>query len=409
MISKRLYLVAAVAFIASAAVLTSSASAMRAIVYVTSCPSCSEQWGIDPFTPYILDLKSSLKRLGITEIEVRYLSPDQTQELDLLYQEFGVPKSMRGLQVVVDVDGKFLFVNFVPVELIIDFLARHSEEYPKLVVYRDLLRELYVVMDESRHIKECDIKNSISECIGDVGLLSSSTGSVLPLVVVGGLLDGINPCAFSLLLFFVSFIFAMSETSLERSRQKVLITGLVYIIGVYLAYLMIGLGLITIMPIAPFPHFIGKIAALLVIVLGAISLKDYFFHGKGPSLVISDSGVETVKSWMNKLTIPSAFIAGSLVGVFEFPCTGAIYIAITGILAQQAGFLQGFIYLLVYNVAFTFPLIVLCFFASRKFYYNEIIEYSSIKCSRSLDRQIKLAWALAIISLGSFLLFSGLV
>ena len=66
-----------------------------------------------------------------------------------------------------------------------------------------------------------------------------------------------------------------------------------------------------------------------------------------------------IARWMHKATTPSAFVAGLLVSTVEVPCTGGIYLAILGMLASKTSFMQGFTYLLVYNVTFVLPLIII--------------------------------------------------
>jgi cytochrome c biogenesis protein CcdA len=405
---RELYLTIGVVILCSMLVAACSASAKRVVVYVISCSSCPESFENDP-TPYITDLEVALNRIGIatTDIEVRYLSAVQTDELDLLYQNFGVPASMRGMQLTVSVDGRFLFVNFVPVEFITEFLTEYSEGYQTIVIYRDLLRDLYVTMDKTGHIKECSMQNSIAECFGDQGLSSSTLGSVLSLVIIGGLLDSINPCAFSILLFFIAFVFAMSKVSIEKTRGRVMVVGSVYIAGVYLAYLAIGLGLVTVFSFLPFSGLIGEIGALLIILLGVMDVRRVR-AGRGLLLGLSDSNRELITRWMDKLTIPSAFIAGALVSLFEFPCTGGIYFAILAMLSQRTTYLQGLAFLLVYNVAFVLPLVAICLFASRRFYSKEVLEFLSAKCPTSLKERIGLISGLAMIVLGIVLLFLNL-
>jgi cytochrome c biogenesis protein CcdA len=221
-------------------------------------------------------------------------------------------------------------------------------------------------------------------------------------------LDSINPCAFSILLFFIAFVFAMSKVSIEKTRSRVMVVGSVYIAGAYLAYLAIGLGLVTVFSFLPFSGLIGKIAALLIILLGVMDVRRVR-AGKGVLLGISDSNRELITRWMNKLTIPSAFIAGAMVSLFEFPCTGGIYFAILAMLSQRTTSLQGLAFLLVYNVAFVLPLVAICLFASRRFYSKEILEFLSAKCPTSLKERIGLISGLAMIMLGIILLFFSLV
>jgi cytochrome c biogenesis protein CcdA len=223
--------------------------------------------------------------------------------------------------------------------------------------------------------------------------------------VVSGLLDGINPCAFAVLIFFIAFLMIMSKVSFERTRRRVLLIGSIYITAVYFAYLMIGLGAIKIIAITPFPHLVAKIGALLLILLGAVNVKDYFWHGRGPSLRMATSQWVTVRKWMRKATVPSAFVTGLLVSLCEFPCTGGIYVFILGMLAQNATFAEGFVYLLIYNIAFVLPLVVILAFASRR----RVMEFSLERWQQRHGKVMRLLSGLAMTTLGVFLIASGFV
>ena len=235
----------------------------------------------------------------------------------------------------------------------------------------------------------------------DEDLSSIPFHSVLTLIVVSGLLDGINPCAFAVLLFFTAFLFITSRTSVEQTKRRLLLVGLIYILGVYIAYLVIGVGIVRTITITPFTHLVGKIGAVLVILLGVVNIKDYFWPGRGFSLSMSTSQWKTVRTWMRSSTILSAFVMGLIVSLFEFPCTGGIYFAILGMLAERTTFTQGFGYLLVYNVAFVLPLIVLLAFVSRR----RVMKFSLEQWQQRHGKRMRLLLGLVMISLGIFLLF----
>ena len=61
--------------------------------------------------------------------------------------------------------------------------------------------------------------------------------SLVP-VFLAGLLDGINPCVFSTLLFLIS-----SLTLAGRKRKEILIIGVFFTIAVFVTYYLVGLGL----------------------------------------------------------------------------------------------------------------------------------------------------------------------
>ena len=60
---------------------------------------------------------------------------------------------------------------------------------------------------------------------------------LLPAVLLTGLIDGINPCAMAILLFFITFLF-----TIRKRRAAIARMGLVYIACVYIVYFLVGLG-----------------------------------------------------------------------------------------------------------------------------------------------------------------------
>ena len=57
-------------------------------------------------------------------------------------------------------------------------------------------------------------------------------------IIGSGLVDGINPCAFAVIVFFVSFL-----TVYKYTRKEIIIVGTAYCAAVFAAYVLIGLGL----------------------------------------------------------------------------------------------------------------------------------------------------------------------
>src|SRR3989338_590586 len=102
--------------------------------------------------------------------------------------------------------------------------------------------------------------------------LSNSGQWLLPLIVFSAVIDSINPCAFSILLLTIAFLFSVGQL-----RSKILSIGGFYIAGIFLVYLLIGLGLLQALHLFSTPHFMSKIGAYLLIVLGAINILGELF------------------------------------------------------------------------------------------------------------------------------------
>lgn len=191
--------------------------------------------------------------------------------------------------------------------------------------------------------------------------LSNEGKWLLPLVIVSSLIDSINPCAFSILILTIAFLF-----SLGRLRSSVLEIGSCYILGIFLVYMLIGLGILQVLHLFDTPHFMAKVGASLLIALGLINLGNHFFPAFPVKLKIPHAAHNKIAGLMEKASLPSAFGLGGLVGLCEFPCTGGPYLMVLGLLHDQTMYATGLGYLMLYNVIFVLPLAIILLIASDK-------------------------------------------
>jgi len=183
---------------------------------------------------------------------------------------------------------------------------------------------------------------------------------LLPLLIVSALIDSINPCAFSILLLTVGFL-----VSLGAHRGRVLRIGGSYIAGLVLVYILIGLGILGTLHIFSTPHFMAKAGATLLLALGALNLVNFFFPAFPLKIRIPQAAHRAMARLMEKASLPSAFALGGLVGICEFPCTGGPYLMVLGLLHDQGTYLAGFGYLLLYNLIFILPLVLILLLTSE--------------------------------------------
>ncbi|OHB22848.1 MAG: hypothetical protein A2939_03510 [Parcubacteria group bacterium RIFCSPLOWO2_01_FULL_48_18] len=191
--------------------------------------------------------------------------------------------------------------------------------------------------------------------------LSNDGKWLLPLVGVSALIDSINPCAFSVLILTIAFLFSIGEL-----RSSILKIGSSYIAGIFLIYFLIGLGLLQTLHLFNTPHFMARVGAALLIVLGAINLINEFFPAFPIKLKIPNAAHHKMAKLMERGSMPTAFLLGGLVGLCEFPCTGGPYLMVLGLLHDQGTYLTGVGYLLLYNLIFILPLVIILTISSDK-------------------------------------------
>lgn len=218
---------------------------------------------------------------------------------------------------------------------------------------------------------------------------------LLPLVAVSALIDSINPCAFSILLLTIAFLF-----SIGKLRANILRIGGIYILGLFVAYFLIGLGILQALHIFNIPHFMGKLGALLLIALGGINVINEFFPAFPIKLKIPRAAHHQIAELTERASLPAAFFLGGLVGLCEFPCTGGPYLMVLGLLHDSQTYVRGFGYLLLYNLIFVLPLIVILAIASSKVLLEKVQAWQ-----RQESKPMRLWAGLAMIILG-ILIFS---
>ena len=192
--------------------------------------------------------------------------------------------------------------------------------------------------------------------------------SLLWAVITAGLLDSFNPCAIAVLLIFISLMLTF-----EKSRKTILVLGITYIFAVYLTYLLIGLGLLRAVHVFNIPQYFTQFIGWALILWGVWSLKDYFFPKLPLRLSISLSARHKIANYADKFTIPATLLMGFMVAVFGFPCTGGVYLATLALLASKATYFRGLLYLLLYNLMFVMPLIIIFVAASNRFIAEKLI------------------------------------
>jgi len=245
-----------------------------------------------------------------------------------------------------------------------------------------------------------------------------------PLAVIGaGLTDGINPCAFTVIVFFISFL------SLQGyKRTELIIIGLTFICAVFITYLAIGLGLFGFLYKLSGFWFISKIfnltVGILSIILGVLALYDFFKFkrtGQTEGLILQlpagiknqihsliglhyrkakESGGKVLRLHILRLAL-SALVVGFLVSILEAVCTGQVYLpTITFVLKASHLKLQALGYLVLYNIMFIVPLFIIFLFA--------LLGVTSEQFSKILKKHlstIKIVMAVLFFGLGVFLLW----
>lgn len=219
---------------------------------------------------------------------------------------------------------------------------------------------------------------------------------LLPLVIISSLIDSINPCAVSVLFLTIAFLF-----SLGKRREEIFRIGGAYIFGIFAVYLLIGLGILQVLHLFNTPHFMAKVGALVLIVWSGLNLINKFWPSFPIKLKIPSLAHSRLASLIHRATLPTAFGLGVLVGLCEFPCTGGPYLMVLGLLHDRSTYTSGFGYLILYNLVFVSPLLIILGLASQPQTHAQIKHWRAANAPRFelIGNLILLAIGIAILML----------
>lgn len=236
------------------------------------------------------------------------------------------------------------------------------------------------------------------------------------LAIIGaGLADGVNPCAFTVMVFFVSFL-----SFAGYSRRQMLMVGSVFILATYLAYLLIGIGALkairSLVEVGYLSRLFYRAIAGFSFIVGILNLYDFRVYQKTkdadkiviklPFLVKRKIQEVVRRDFIGKsdkaffALMAASFSCGILVSFLELFCTGQLYLpTIAYILRVENLRLGAIFYLLLYNLMFIMPLVavfILAFYGATSKSFEKI--------ARRNLAAVKLASAIIFFGLGAVLL-----
>jgi len=279
------------------------------------------------------------------------LSEAENQELKLKYAKvYGVSESEFDLYPMIFI-GKDAFTpsNTTPDSLLESMINYSQEERDKKLEEIDALDE-----DVSQRITERYDQFSIFVVLG------------------AGLIDGINPCAFVVLIFLVSYLYYVG-----RGRNEILIAGIFFAIGIFAAYLAMGTGLLGAVGYVESVSRVFQLVfypamAVFTGVLAILSVVDFYrmrYKNKKAILELSPGlkkkTHEIIRKNARAKTIwIASLVAGILVSFVEFMCTGQVYLPTIVYIINSSGVSgRALGFLMIYNLGFTVPIIAITLIA----------------------------------------------
>jgi hypothetical protein len=196
-------------------------------------------------------------------------------------------------------------------------------------------------------------------------------------ILAAGLIEGLNPCAFATLIFFISYL-----TMVGRKRKEIFWVGMGFAGTGFFTHLLLGLGLLNFVQRLSFLPLFSRIVYLITFLfalsLGILSLYDYIQLKRGrPSKMklqvpnfLKKRIHQTIRKTSGNLEadgegqsvrlLIAAIIIGFVVTLLQFTCTSQVYLP-TILFVTNIPSLRGsaVFYLILYNLIYVAPLLVI--------------------------------------------------
>ncbi|MEZ0386001.1 MAG: HEAT repeat domain-containing protein [Verrucomicrobium sp.] len=281
---------------------------------------------------------------GMQVVEHNIRQPDAVLLYEVLSQRFSVPPADRLKTPAVFLQSGALVTD--------------------AITYRDLVTSILEVLAAGE--TEVWHQTQTEELAQAKAGVEKRVQTLQPAVIFfAGLLDGVNPCAFATIIFLLSYLQVAKRTS-----REILMVGTAFILGVFLTYFVLGLGLVEVVSRLTALQVLGTIVnwilSLGCLVVAVLSWRDARLASQGrlkemtlqlPGFLKDRiRGVIRTGTRVNRFVL-AAFGAGVVISVLELACTGQVYLP-TIVYAMNTGTANARGFLLLYNLAFIMPLII---------------------------------------------------
>lgn len=310
--------------------------------YQKGCPKCDR---VNALLKYFI---KKHPRLNIKEVDLN--TPDGKRLNETLSNRIDLPVEKRLIAPIIFIGNDYL----PPDEITESKVEALIQKYSVGVSEGDSKISSSPTPEE---IKKAE--GSMVERFKSIGILT---------ILSAGLIDGINPCAFATLIFFISYL-----TFVGRTRREILWVGIGFSGAVFATYLLIGLGILRFVQHLSFLPVFSRIVYLLTaafaFVLGILSLYDYIQLKWGRPSEMKLQLPEFLKKRIHQTIRKesqstryffAAIAAGFIISLLEFSCTGQVYLPtilfVTNIPSLRTGAVS---YLILYNVMFIVPLLII--------------------------------------------------
>jgi cytochrome c biogenesis protein CcdA/thiol-disulfide isomerase/thioredoxin len=329
-----------------------------AYFYQKGCPHCDR-------ANYLLKyLLKKYPHLNIKDIDLN--TPDGKRLNETLSNRLNLPPEKRLIAPSIFIGNDYLSPEEVTESKVDSLIKKYSVSVSGSDSRKTISLPSPSLSPTPDEIKKADA--SIIERFKSFGIL---------VILLAGLIEGLNPCALATLVFFISYL-----TMVGRARKEIFWVGMGFTGTGFVTHLLLGLGILGFVQHLSFLPLFSRVVYLITFLfslfLGIFSLYDYIQLKRGrPSkmtLQVPDSlkkrihriirtregELEAGKEGKSTRFLFAAMVIGFIVTLLQSTCTSQVYLP-TILFVSNIPSLRGsaIFYLILYNIIYILPLVAI--------------------------------------------------
>ena len=171
-----------------------------------------------------------------------------------------------------------------------------------------------------------------------LGEVDHAAASVLGMTLLIAFVDGFNPCSLWVLTLLLGMVIA------SGSRRRVAVVGVSFLLTTALIYGAFIAGLFSVLAFAFALPWVRWAVALFALGFGLVSIKDYFWYGRGITFSIPEGQKPGIYQRLRRLRqqdmstpalIGATVAMAAGIALVELPCTAGFPVVWSGILADR--------------------------------------------------------------------------
>jgi len=293
------------------------------LYYGVGCPHCAR-------TEILFEEIGTQYNLEITTKEI-YQNSENRAEMFAVYESFGLDPSQGGVPTIL-VENKTMIIG-------------EMQKYQW---------ENLFTLCQNGTCPPGAFTGSTIDSVSPLHEQDDTTQLTWGVLIGAALVDSINPCTIAVMTMLLGMIF------ISKGRNRMLFSGIIFITIVFFMYLLFGIGILNAIASPGITDIFFKIVTIGALALAIMEVNAYINYKPGFLAVEMPVFLRpyTHKVIEGATSLPGVAIAAMFCSIFLLPCSSGPYLMVLGMISKAVT-IQSLTYLIVYNLVFILPMVVI--------------------------------------------------